>query len=201
MTSSAAADKARLRREIRQARKAIPAAQRHHAEQAISRHARRFFRHGRRIGAYVATGSELGLDALMARALAHGCRVSLPALPQRGRKMLFSVLDARGRWYHNRYGIPEFDGANWRARDLEILFVPLLAVDEQGYRMGQGGGFYDTTLAYLNGFRRWRRPLLVGVAFDCQRVAAVPKEAWDVQLDYLLTESGLIRYRRLAAPA
>ena len=74
MTSSAAADKARLRREIRQARKAIPAAQRHHAEKAISYHARRFFRHGRRIGAYVATGSELGLDALMARALAHGGR-------------------------------------------------------------------------------------------------------------------------------
>ncbi|MFD2447077.1 hypothetical protein ACFSQE_00395 [Vogesella fluminis] len=42
MIPSAAADKARLRREIRLARKAIPAAQRHRAEKAISRHARRF---------------------------------------------------------------------------------------------------------------------------------------------------------------
>lgn len=196
MTSSLAADKACLRRDIRQARKAISAMQRRAAEHAIARHGKRFLRPGRRIGAYIATGSELSLDALITRALHAGSRVALPALPQRGRKMLFSVLDGRGRWYRNRYGIPEFDGANWRARDLDVLFVPLLGVDAEGFRLGQGGGFYDATLSYLNAFRRWRKPLLVGVAFDCQRVSAVPKEPWDVQLDYLLTESGLVRFRR-----
>lgn len=198
MTPTLASDKASLRRAIRAARKAVPPARRRQAEQAISRHARCFFRPGRRIGAYIATGSELALDALIGRALGHGCRVALPALPQRGRKMLFSVLDSRGRWYLNRYRIPEFDGGNWRARDLDVLFLPLLGVDEQGFRLGQGGGFYDSTLAYLNAFRRWRRPLLVGVALDCQRVPVVPREPWDMQLDYLLSESGLTRFRRLA---
>ena len=79
----------------------------------------------------------------------------------------------------------------WNAR---LLFVPLLGIDADGYRMGQGGGFYDSTLAFRRRHPHYGKPLLVGVAYDCQRVARVPREPWDVRLDYLLTESGLHRF-------
>lgn len=193
--------KSALRRQIRHARKSLSVAERRRAEREVSRHARSLLRPGKRIGAYIATGSELDIMPLIERALAHRCEVALPVLPLRGRKMLFSILSDRGSWYLNRYRIPEFAGSHRRARELDILLVPLLGVDVHGYRLGQGGGFYDTTLDYVRLYKKWRRPLLVGVAFDCQRVAEVPREAWDVRLDYLLTESGLHRFGSRQATA
>ncbi|RQO72781.1 5-formyltetrahydrofolate cyclo-ligase [Aquitalea sp. FJL05] len=194
-SSSAATDKITLRKNIRRQRMALSPACRAQAMRAVARHAGRLLRRGKRIGGYLAAGSELDIEILLSTALQRGASVWLPQIPARGRRMWFSRLNAAGRWYrHPRYGIVEFDGPCLRAERLDVLLLPLLAVDEQGYRMGQGGGFYDSSLAFRHRHPRYGKPLLVGVAYDCQRVAAVPREAWDVQLDYLLTESGLHRF-------
>jgi hypothetical protein len=63
-----------------------------------------------------------------------------------------------------------------------------LGVDAHGTRLGTGAGFYDRCLHHLRAGRRWRRPRLIGVAYDFQRVAALAAGAWDVPLDALLTE-------------
>ncbi|MBA4707435.1 5-formyltetrahydrofolate cyclo-ligase [Aquitalea aquatica] len=194
-SSSAATDKVTLRKNIRRQRMALSPAYRAEAMRAVARHAGRLLRRGKRIGGYLAAGSELDIEILLSTALQRGASVWLPQIPARGRRMWFSRLNATGHWYrHPRYGIMEFDGPCLRAERLDVLLLPLLAVDEQGYRMGQGGGFYDSSLAFRRRHPRYGKPLLVGVAYDCQRVAAVPREAWDVQLDYLLTESGLHRF-------
>ncbi|WP_199052200.1 5-formyltetrahydrofolate cyclo-ligase [Aquitalea sp. ASV15] len=196
-STSAATDKISLRKSIRRQRMALSPAYRAQAMRAVARHAGRLLRRGKRIGGYLAAGSELDVEILLSTALQRGASVWLPQIPARGRRMWFSRLTASGQWYrHPRYGIMEFDGPCLRAERLDVLLLPLLAVDEQGYRMGQGGGFYDSSLAFRRRHSQYGKPLLVGVAYDCQRVAAVPREAWDVQLDYLLTESGL---HRLAA--
>lgn len=188
------ADKVALRRVIRRARMALPARYRQHAQHQVARHASRLLARGKRIGAYLATGSELDLEPLLSSALFRGAEVFLPQIPQRGRRLWFSRLGGANQWYlHPRYQIAEYDGPRLRAEKLDVLFVPLLAVDDEGYRMGQGGGFYDSTLAFRRRHARFGKPLLVGVAFDCQRVAQVPREPWDVQLDWLVTESGLYR--------
>jgi 5-formyltetrahydrofolate cyclo-ligase len=54
-----------------------------------------------------------------------------------------------------------------------------------------GGGYYDATLAYLAHRRHWKKPLLIGVGYACQRVQVVPRDAWDVPLDGYLSEAGL----------
>ena len=186
-------DKPALRRQLRRVRMALPPAYRAAAAQAIARHASRLLKRGKRVGGYLAAGSELDLAALLNAALWRGAHVYLPQIPRRGRRLWFTRLAAADRWYlHPRYRILEYAGERLRAERLDVVFVPLLGIDREGYRMGQGGGFYDSTLA----FRRRRAlggPLLVGVAFDCQLVDAVPREAWDVRLDCLLTESGLRR--------
>lgn len=70
----------------------------------------------------------------------------------------------------------------------EVLIVPLLAFDPQGYRLGYGGGFYDRTLQAL----RARRPTLaVGFAFAAQQVAKVPIDETDQVLDIIVTEAGV----------
>ena len=192
MNPSVVSHKQALRRELRRRRMAKSRDARRAAAQALVRHAARLLGRGKRIGGYLAAGSELDLEPLMSAALFRGASLFLPRIPHRVRRLWFSRIGAADRWFsHPRYGIVEYDGLLARAENLDLLFVPLLGIDDEGYRMGQGGGFYDATLAYRR--RRAGGPLLVGVAYECQRVARVPRESWDVRLDALLTEAGLYR--------
>jgi 5-formyltetrahydrofolate cyclo-ligase len=102
----------------------------------------------------------------------------------------------------NRFGIPEptSKGRHIRpARHLDVLLVPLVGFDSTGNRIGMGGGYYDRTLAFLNRRRQWRRPRLIGIAHECQRVAAIEPRAWDVPLQAVATERRL--YARSRRPA
>ncbi len=74
-----------------------------------------------------------------------------------------------------------------------IILVPLIAVDARGNRLGQGGGFYDRTLALL---RATQAVVAVGVAWDMQRVEALLADAWDAPLDALATPSGWHSFAR-----
>ena len=74
----------------------------------------------------------------------------------------------------------------------DCLLVPLLAVDDDGYRLGYGGGFYDRTLAVLGD------ALGVGLAFNFQRCGRLPRGAHDCPLDWLVTEDGATRFARAA---
>ncbi|ENZ0347383.1 5-formyltetrahydrofolate cyclo-ligase [Morganella morganii subsp. sibonii] len=70
-------------------------------------------------------------------------------------------------------------------QELDIMFIPLVAFDEKGGRLGMGGGFYDRTLA------DWQKkgfyPL--GLAHDCQQVSELPVAEWDVPLPEVITPS------------
>lgn len=70
---------------------------------------------------------------------------------------------------------------------LDILFTPLVAFDENGQRLGMGGGFYDRTLQHWHpqsGFYP------IGLAHDCQRITEpLPVEEWDIALPEIITPS------------
>lgn len=73
-----------------------------------------------------------------------------------------------------------------------VLLVPLLAFDEDGFRLGQGGGYYDRTLKVL----RQNGPVeAVGVGFSVQKVVHVPRDERDEPLDWVLTEEALVRVK------
>ncbi|MCU0840200.1 MAG: 5-formyltetrahydrofolate cyclo-ligase [Thiobacillaceae bacterium] len=198
-------DKSRLRRELRARRAAVPARLRKAAGRRVERlalHARLIAR-GRRVGFYIPAKGEIDILPLLNRALWQGVGCYLPMVPPRlgdwhGRKrMWFSRLgEAAHHWSTNRYGIPEYtrQAGRVRAWQLQVLFVPMLGFDRQGYRMGMGGGYYDTTLAYLGRRRHWRKPLLVGVAFEAQGVEDLPHDPWDIPVDAVLTERALHRF-------
>jgi 5-formyltetrahydrofolate cyclo-ligase len=71
----------------------------------------------------------------------------------------------------------------------------LLAFDRKGHRLGTGGGWYDSSLAFIGNEPRPARPLLVGIGYAFQEVEAVPIEPWDVDLDYVATDAELIACR------
>lgn len=68
----------------------------------------------------------------------------------------------------------------------DVVLMPLLGFDKNGTRLGYGGGYYDRTLARLK-----KRPLLVGLAFSVQELDRIPREAHDVPLDAIVTETGV----------
>lgn len=88
------------------------------------------------------------------------------------------------------YGIPvPLDNAEELQPDM--LLVPMLAFDSDGYRLGYGGGFYDRTLDALR--RDGRNVVAVGVAYDGQEAAALPHQATDQPLDVIITDKRVIR--------
>ena len=70
----------------------------------------------------------------------------------------------------------------------DVLIVPLVAFDRQGYRLGYGGGFYDRT---LEGLRQKNPTAAIGFAYDAQYAKAVPTEPTDQRLDAIVTERGV----------
>ena len=74
----------------------------------------------------------------------------------------------------------------------DLLFVPCLAYDLQGFRLGYGGGYYDRTFMDLK--KKKKNFISVGYAFDDQKVNNVPKDKFDIKLDYVITEKKLYSF-------
>ncbi len=187
-----------IRLRLRQRRGSLPERlQRDHARRAAAlfRASHLFLRH-RRIGLYLANDGELDPAPIAANARAAGKRLYLPVLrPFSHPALWFCDYPAQALLRPNRLGIPEPDirrhppVAPWA---LDLLLLPLVGFDADGHRLGMGGGFYDRTLAYLRQRRQWRRPLLIGLAHECQEVERLPERPWDVPLNGVLTESRLL---------
>lgn len=192
-------DKSALRRQLKAARNAVDPQARRQAARAAARLALRagILLRARRIGFYLPQRGEFDVRPLMNQALWMGRTACLPVLPARGRVMRFGRLLDGVRMAPNRYGIPEpRDVRPLRARQLDLLLMPLVGFDLAGRRLGMGGGYYDATLAFMRHRRHWRKPRLVGVAYECQRVETLPDDPWDMPLDAVLTEKHLYRFDR-----
>ena len=156
---------------------------------------------GRRFAFYLPQYGECDLLPLINTALERRKTCFLPLVPTRnGRPMRFARLGASRSWRRNRFGIPEnHDPRPLAARNLDVMFMPLLGFDSNGNRLGMGGGFYDATLAYLRTRQTWRKPRLIGIAYEAQKVEQIPAERWDVPLDYIVTERTIYDFARRRA--
>ena len=146
------------------------------------------------VAGYWAVRGELPLNlvvASLARREQHYC---LPVLGE-ARQLHFAEYSTGTPVTHNRFGIPEPAiprGRRLMPRDMDVILLPLLAFDRNGHRLGTGGGWYDASLAFLREAPRPAKPLLVGVGYAFQEVKAIPVEPWDVDLDYVATDSELV---------
>lgn len=75
------------------------------------------------------------------------------------------------------HDLPPMDLSN-----IDLILIPAVACDRQGYRLGYGGGFYDRWLPNSTGFK-------AGVIFDEFYIDELPHDVWDVPLDAILTDS------------
>jgi len=182
---------------LRARRRAVGRHERRAAGEAIRRLAARsgWLARGSRIGLFLPMPEEIDTAPLRRLAMARGCRLYLPRVIDYDRcRLLF--LPAHLPLRRSRYDILEpVRGRPLRASQLDVVFVPLVGFDDQCNRIGMGKGFYDRALAFRRGRTRTRQPLLVGLAFECQRVDALPVQPHDVALDRLVTETAMRRFR------
>lgn len=149
----------------------------------------------RRIGGYWACAGEMPLNLAIAPLAARKQAFYLPLL-HGPRELRFARWRSGDPVMPNRFGIPEPAAPArllLRPDQLDLVLVPLLAFDRRGVRVGAGGGFYDSSFAFLLGAPRPARPLLVGVAYALQEQPALEPRPWDVPLDYVATEQALIQ--------
>lgn len=140
------------------------------------------------IGGYWPSGSELDCRPLL-RALVGRHVCSLPVVVAPRAPLAFRVWKPDSILVPGRFSIPVPSGSAAPVTP-DVLLVPLLAFDRRGHRLGQGGGYYDRTLAAL----RAAAPVLaVGLAYAAQELAAVPRGAHDQPLDWIVTERSAFR--------
>ncbi len=136
------------------------------------------------IAFYLPFNGEISPLALMDRLIKQDKKIYLPVLhPFSANQLLFLKYQGEAQLERNRLGIlqPKLDVRNvLPLNELEMIFVPLVACDKQGNRLGMGGGFYDRTLSQA------KQLISVGLAHQCQQIEHLPLESWDEPLSYIV---------------
>lgn len=141
------------------------------------------------VSGFSAIRDEIDPKALLERLDGEGYRIALPVLQGKGRPLQFRSWSPGDQMGSGQWGIAE-PLPDKQEVFPDVVLVPLLAFDANGYRLGYGGGFYDRTLERL----RARKPVVaVGVGYDELKIDAVPHLDYDERLDWVLTPSGPIR--------
>ncbi len=181
-----------IRAQLRAARGALDATARAEASASI---AERLFsldavREARTLAVYAPLGGEADPLGLLAR-LQPGVRVLFPRSRAGERRLRFAAcapvdlvvgpLGARE---------PPAEAPEVEPEQIDCVLVPGLGFSLDGHRLGRGGGHYDATLAAMP------RASRIGVAFEAQLVASLPREAHDAPLDALVTEARTLRFAR-----
>lgn len=186
-----------LRRELRARRRAVPRPERRRAGLRLASRVERagWLSNRRRIALFLSMPEEIDTGPLLARALARGCRIHLPRVTDYRRNLMRFFPYGAGL-VRGQYGILEPGaGRPVKATQLDVVLMPLVGFDARGNRIGMGKGYYDRALAFRRDRPRLKLPLLAGLAFECQRVEALPAHKHDVSLDRLVTETTTRRFR------
>ncbi len=148
-----------------------------------------YYQQADKIAAYFAFKNEVNLSLILTD---EKKIMALPVLhPAKINRLWFAKYQKDTPLIKNRFNINEptyHENSLILPWQLDLVLVPLSVFDSNCHRLGMGGGFYDRTFAFRQTpFRQ--KPVLVGVAFEMQKVDKIIAEPWDVQLDYVITEN------------
>ena len=198
MTNGKAHSKSQYRQRLLTQRRALNSDQ---MQRAARRVAIRVWRlpvlaRSRRLALYLPVSGELDCTPVISAAWRRGREVFLTVMA--GTELRFAPVAPDSQLLGNRFGIPEpaCSADEWRsAREMDVIFAPLVGFDTNGYRLGMGGGYYDRTLAFLALRANFRRPHFIGLAYAFQQISAVPHQKHDVQLEAVVTDAGCFSCR------
>ncbi|SIT44532.1 5-formyltetrahydrofolate cyclo-ligase [Paraburkholderia piptadeniae] len=139
------------------------------------------------VGLYWPLSGEFDIRAAIAIWLATDAtrRASLPVITGREKPLEFHVWTPDMQMQLGAHRIHEPTSGEAIAPDL--LFVPCVGFDADGYRLGYGGGYYDRTLAMFRD--AGKVPTTVGIAYEACRTETLQHEAHDIPLDAIVTDA------------
>jgi len=144
---------------------------------------------------YLPTGGEISCMPIIEYALSLGKKCFVPKIcSNRKRGLWFLPYHDRDSVEKGKFGILEPTANTSKAiapSELSVVFMPLVAFDNAGNRLGMGGGYYDTAFATL---KKKQRPQLIGLAYNLQKVNQVPTEKWDLKMDAVITPNHYHRF-------
>jgi 5-formyltetrahydrofolate cyclo-ligase len=141
------------------------------------------------VGGYHAHQDEADPVLLLSTLAQSGVHVAFPRVTAKDAVLDFHLVPDGEILSPGRHGIHD-PLAHWPKVMPGLLLVPLLAYDDEGYRLGYGGGYYDRTLAASAG------ACAIGIAYSGQRMETLPHDPHDHPLDAILTEQGLKEFPR-----
>ena len=139
------------------------------------------------IACYASTAAEPGTDVLVTALRLAGYRLWLPRVVGTG--LTWVRIEADTAWAQGPHGIrePLGTGTPVLPGTTAVIFLPALAVDRDGHRLGQGGGFYDRALLDLPTHDDGG-PLRAALVYADEVLDAVPVEAHDLRVDAVVTD-------------
>ncbi len=186
-----------LRKQMRTQRRSLSATERQIKAIKLSRliSTSRIFQKSRHIAFYLTNDGEIDLFPLIKLAWKQKKCCYLPVLGlSHSRSLWFLPYAPATKLYRNSFGINEpkhkRHARQFKVQSLDLVFMPLVAFDERGNRLGMGGGFYDRTLAFLHKRHQWRKPHLIGTAFNFQKVEKLETHVRDVPMEGIATDEG-----------
>jgi 5-formyltetrahydrofolate cyclo-ligase len=136
--------------------------------------------------------SEINPLPLMRKLADAGAKLALPVVAGRGKPLVMRSYAFGQALNEGVWGIRE-PKADAPEVDPDILIVPLAAFDRQGHRIGYGAGYYDMT---INRLRSLKPVVAIGIGYAAQEIPEVPATPRDERLDLVLTERGVIDFRK-----
>ena len=145
---------------------------------------------GKSISIFQAYNNEINTNDLIKLLISKDFSISLPCINDESDEMLFREWNGTDKLISGKYGILEPNQKN-KIVYPSVLFMPLLAFDEKGNRLGYGGGYYDK---YIEAHDAENMHLLkIGVGYSFQRIFEVPNNINDKKLNWILTEKYLYK--------
>lgn len=165
------------------------------------------YTNAKKIAFYYSFKNEVDTKSLIQHALVNNKEIYLPVVDfSQSRTMNFYKFDGGTDLIKNKFGIPEPSVDNnlkVDVSDLDLIITPMVAFDRNGYRLGFGGGYYDTLLEKaskspklnITGKSNNKIPTrTVGLAFSFQEIKSVPIEPWDKKLNMIITDREILSF-------
>tara|TARA_B100001769_G_scaffold263915_1_gene247644 strand:- start:194 stop:769 length:576 start_codon:yes stop_codon:yes gene_type:complete len=146
-----------------------------------------WFNSGKIVASFLSIKSEISTDALNQYLLSLGKILCLPIIENNKEILIFKRYCKGDELKKGKFGVRE--PVNSQTYLPDIIFVPCLAFDENGFRLGYGGGYYDKSIANLYSIKH--KFISIGLAYEEQKVKNVVHDDLDQKLNYILTEKQL----------
>ena len=140
------------------------------------------------VSSFISINSEINTRELNNLIFIKNKILCLPVIEKKNSHLIFKQFKSEENFVKGHMNISEPQNNN-KILNPELIFVPCLAFDNKGNRLGYGGGYYDRTFAYLKQINH--RFISVAYAYEEQKLDYIPIDKFDFKVDYVITEKNL----------